>query len=110
MATEEPSPARRSGLQRSLSLSVSLLFSFRLSLLHILQVSGVPLTQHAAGRLAAGRPSPAALLGHAGGRVREDSEGAEITGWRLGVALLHNHWVGPVARAISTTFPAPTHI
>lgn len=36
--------------------------------------------------------------------------GTEITGWRLGVALLHNDWVGPVGLAISTTFPAPTHI
>lgn len=86
---------------------LSPLLSFLLSILHA-KLTGVLLTQHAAGR--SGRSSPAALLGQSSGPVREAWEGAEITGWRLGVAPLHNHWVGPAGPAISTSFPAPTHI
>lgn len=74
----------------------------------IIEVGGALFTQHAASRVGS-----QLSLGCNRGQVRRDSGRGgetEITGWRLGVALLHKDWVGPVGLAISTTFPAPTHI
>lgn len=77
-----------------------------------IEVGGTLLTQHAASH---GWPfitcnSHWAIIGAESPGSVGGEGGAEITGWRLGVAPLHNDRVGPVGPAKSTTFPAPTHI